>query len=102
MFQAIASLIFAPGSGLGPVPLDVGSQGATVTATIIGQAYDVTLSPNVGVYSAADVERLAIILTLHEVTIPPTITPMEQGFNIDFGAPLVRKIRIDVGRSTPP
>ncbi len=90
----VAFFAFNPAT---PGALASGSWGGTVIATIPGQAFNVILSEQfAGGLTAAQAELLHITPCVHEVSTGQTITPLTQGFNIDFGVPLVRTVTIKV------
>lgn len=93
--------------GFLPTPLDLtvralksGSWGVvSVTPTIAGQAFNVIMSGfEAGDFDATEAQWLHIVPCSHEAAAPYNITPITEGFAIDFGSVMTRAITIEVKR----
>lgn len=93
----VAFVAFVPTT---PGTLKSGSWGVlSVTATISAQAFNVILSSQfAGGLTAAQAEDLHVVPCIHEIFAGYTITPIANGFNIDFGSAMVRTITIAVSK----
>lgn len=91
----VAFLAFNPAA---PSPLIGGSWGVvSITPVVPGQSFSVILSPQfAGGLSAAQASLLHITATVHEIYSGQTITPIANGFVIDFGSVMTNPITIKV------
>jgi len=89
---------FAAFSPTAPSALLSGSWGIqSITATIAAQAFQVLMSPQyAGGMTSAQAQDLQVVATAHELFAGPTITPIAQGFVIDFGVAMVNEITLDI------
>lgn len=91
--QTVAFLVFDPVTAA----LVPGSWGGKLTILTPAQKYRVTLSKEyAGDLTVDQAATLSVLPTIHEIYAGYTLTPIAGGFEIDFGAALVRTVTIKV------